>query len=111
MSEYSCRKCGVMSGGNHSPGGVGFNPLKLCDVCSSSIQKEDKNAVQEFADMLAVVKLAKTKKQRAAILLQADRDVRSRDCEPVFSNCNVCGIVLRGKPEFEMGMCDRCADE
>ena len=29
----------------------------------------------------------------------------------VFTNCNVCGIVLRTAAEDEMGMCERCADE
>lgn len=33
------------------------------------------------------------------------------DYEPVFSNCNVCGITLRNRDEDEMGMCERCAAE
>lgn len=33
------------------------------------------------------------------------------DNEPVFTNCNVCGIKLRTEAEDQMGMCERCADE
>ena len=31
--------------------------------------------------------------------------------KPVYTNCNVCGIVLRADTELLMGLCDRCADE
>lgn len=34
-----------------------------------------------------------------------------REEKPVFTNCNVCGIVLREPGEFQMGMCERCAGE
>ena len=34
------------------------------------------------------------------------------EVEPrVFTNCNVCGVVLRNRDEDEMGMCERCAGE
>jgi hypothetical protein len=33
------------------------------------------------------------------------------DEQPVFANCNACGITLRSKDEFAMGMCERCAAE
>ena len=32
------------------------------------------------------------------------------DYEPVFTNCNGCGIRLRTRDEDEMGMCERCAE-
>ncbi len=31
--------------------------------------------------------------------------------EPVFTHCNVCGVVLRTRDEDEMGMCEKCAGE
>jgi hypothetical protein len=33
------------------------------------------------------------------------------DHEHTFKNCNVCGIMLWGWSEYEMGMCERCAGE
>lgn len=33
------------------------------------------------------------------------------DEEVVFTNCNVCGIVLRTDDEEQMGMCERCAND
>jgi len=67
MNEYTCRKCGVLVRGD------GFEPLKLCAVCSSSIVPEDKRIVSEFADTLKQLKQAKTPKEKAGILLEADR--------------------------------------
>lgn len=32
-----------------------------------------------------------------------------RQVRRVFTNCNVCGRVLRGGSEHRMGMCDDCA--
>ena len=29
----------------------------------------------------------------------------------VFTNCNVCGIILRTEDEHRMGMCERCCLE
>lgn len=29
----------------------------------------------------------------------------------VFTNCNVCGIVLRTEEEERMGMCEKCSKE
>lgn len=31
--------------------------------------------------------------------------------EKVFSNCNVCGTLLRGHLEFGQGMCSKCSEE
>lgn len=33
------------------------------------------------------------------------------DGEKVFTNCNVCGAQLRTRFEYEVGMCERCADD
>lgn len=32
------------------------------------------------------------------------------DEAPIFSHCNVCGIRLRERDEYEIGMCLRCAN-
>ena len=34
-----------------------------------------------------------------------------RSVGKVFTNCNVCGILLRTFSEERMGMCEECADE
>lgn len=74
MYEYTCRKCGVIvrSGG--------FVPLRLCGLCSESIPPEDKRVVSEFAETLRLAKEAKTPKERATVLLEADR--RAKEGEP-----------------------------
>jgi len=39
-------------------------------------------------------------------------NVAEREAEEIiFTDCNVCGIKLREKGEFKMGMCLMCAEE
>jgi len=68
--EYTCRKCGVIVRGD------GFPELKLCDCCSSSLHPGDKKILQEFSETLRRVKNAKTPRERAIALLDADRQAK-----------------------------------
>lgn len=46
---------------------------------------------------------------RTRIYPERTTESSSTDEEPVWTNCNVCGILIKSAEEYALGMCERCA--